>query len=137
MAGQPFSSPASADSRPRVWGSPWDLARRSKSSGSGLTRYGCSVAHCFSSASRHFSFSSTAGAKPRGNWLRLSRPHRYCELNLGGSYVEQREDDRSSLSKLHQRPVGQEFFWRNVPCLRSLHPRTDRPSSFGPPPHSR
>jgi len=54
---------------------------------------------------------------PRGNWPRQRRPHQYCELNLGGGYVQQCKDDRSSLSKLHQWPVGQEFFWRNVPCL--------------------
>src|SRR5260370_429354 len=45
MAGQRFSSPASADSRPRVWGSPWHFSGRSKSNRSGLTRYVCSVAN--------------------------------------------------------------------------------------------
>jgi len=55
-------------------------------------------------------------------WLRLLFEFRRLlpslGLNLGGSYVEQRENSRSSLSKLHQWTVGQEFF--RVRCFPSM-----------------
>src|SRR5437879_5147294 len=43
---------------------------------------GCLGAHCFSSASRHFSFLFTVGGRLRESLRQQAHPRRYCELNL-------------------------------------------------------